>query len=322
MKKQRVLITGISGFVGSHLADFLLTKKKLEVFGIDLSTAKVDNLENCFNYIKLFSCDLTESISVRKLIKEIKPDKIFHLAGRPFVEDSWSIPQKTFVVNVFAELNILNSLVELKLNPWFQIACSSEEYGLAVKKELPISEKNELRPLSPYAVSKIAQDYLGYQYYKSYGLRVVRTRPFNHIGPRQNENFVVSNFAKQIALIEAGKQPPIIKVGNLNAIRDFTDVRDIVKAYWLCASGKCEAGEVYNLCSGKGYRISKILEILISLSKIKVKIQRDPKRMRPSDVPVWVGDNRKFVKQTGWKLEYSLEETLPDILNYWREKVR
>jgi len=321
MKKQRVLITGVSGFVGSFLADFLLTKDNVDIFGVDISDAKVDNLENCFDNIKLYACDLTESTPVRNLIKEIKPDKVFHLAGRPFVGDSWSIPEKTFAVNVFAELNILNALVELKLNPWVQIACSSEEYGIAAQKELPISEKNELRPLSPYAVSKIAQDYLGYQYYKSYGLRVVRTRPFNHIGPRQNENFVVSNFAKQLALIETGRQAPVIKVGNLNAIRDFTDVRDIVKAYWLCA-GKCKAGEVYNLCSGKGYKISEILGILIALSKVKVKIQKDSNRMRPSDVPVWVGDNRKFVKQTGWKLDYSLEATLSDILNYWREKVR
>lgn len=319
MRKKRILITGISGFVGSHLADYLLTKENVEIFGLDMSAAKVDNLENCFNDVRLFSCDLTERTSVRTLIKQIKPDKIFHLAGSAFVGESWSDPEKTFTVNVFSQLNILNALVELKLNPMVQIACSSEEYGLATKKELPITEKSELRPLSPYAVSKIAQDYLGYQYHKSYGLNVVRTRSFNHVGPRQNERFVVANFAKQIAMIETGKQKPVISVGNLNAIRDFTDVRDIVKAYWL-ATEKGKPGDVYNLCSGKGHMVSKILKTLLSLSKVKVKIRQDPKRMRPSDVPVWVGDNRKFVKQTGWRLEYSLEMTLLDTLNYWREK--
>ncbi len=321
MSKQRVLITGISGFVGSYLADYLLTKKNVEIFGVDISATKVDNLENCFNKVQLFPCDLTDREAVRKLIKEVKPEKIFHLAGSAFVGDSWLNPQKTFTVNVFGELNIFNALVELKLNPRIQIACSSEEYGLTDKAELPISEKNELRPLSPYAVSKIAQDFLGYQYYKSFGLRVVRTRAFNHIGPRQSESFVVSNFAKQIALVEAGKQKPVIKVGNLNAVRDFTDVRDIVKAYWLC-SERGVFGEVYNICSGKGHKISEILVILINLSTLKVKVQKDPARMRPSDVPIFVGDNKKIVKQTGWKLEYSLKKTLSETLNYWREKIK
>ncbi|OGF47741.1 MAG: GDP-mannose 4,6-dehydratase [Candidatus Firestonebacteria bacterium RIFOXYC2_FULL_39_67] len=322
MSKQRVLITGVSGFVGSHLVDFLLNKKNIEIHGADiLGGEKSANIESSINKIKFHACDLRQSTPVRKLVKEIKPDRILHLAGSAFVGDSWSSPQNTFEMNVFSELNIFNALVELRLNPWIQIACSSEEYGLAAKKELPISEKNELRPLSPYAVSKIAQDYLGYQYFKSYGLKVVRTRSFNHIGPRQNDKFVVSNFAKQIAMIEKGKQEPFINVGNLDSVRDFTDVRDIVKAYWLCTE-KGIPGEVYNLCSGKGYKISEILRILLSFSKVKVKIKIDPKKMRLSDVPVWVGDNRKFVKQTGWKLEYSLKKTLSDTLDYWRGKVK
>jgi len=322
LSKQRILITGISGFVGSHLADFLIHKDNLDIHGMDIfGKEKSSNLGELLGKIKFHGCDLTDKLSVHKLIKEIKPDKIFHLAGRAFVKDSWDDPEETFKVNVFGELNILNALVELKMNPWIQLACSSEEYGLAQKSELPISEKNELHPLSPYAVSKIAQDYLGYQYFKSYGLKVVRTRSFNHIGPGQNEKFVVSNFAKQLALIEAGKQAPVIKVGNLNAVRDFTDVRDIVRAYWLSVSGKCKAGDVYNLCSGKGYKIAEILDTLTGLSKVKVKIKKDPKRYRPLDVPVWVGDNKKFVKQTSWQLKYSLKDTLTDTLNYWRKRV-
>ncbi|MCX5776131.1 MAG: GDP-mannose 4,6-dehydratase [Candidatus Firestonebacteria bacterium] len=318
MRKQRVLITGSEGFVGGHLTDFLSAKKNVEIFGIDIPSVKSKPANKS---VKLFGCDLTNKLAVSKIIKEIKPDKIFHLAGRAFVGDSWSNPQKTFTVNLFSELNILNSLVELKLNPRVQIACSSEEYGLVAEKDLPVSEENELRPLSPYAVSKIAQDYLGYQYHKSYGLNIVRTRSFNHIGPRQSESFVVSNFARQIALIEAGRQEPVINVGNLNAVRDFTDVRDIVKAYWLCTE-KGLPGEVYNICSGKGQKIADILKTLLSLSGVKVQITKDPKRMRPSDVPVLIGNNKKFVKKTGWKLEYSLAKTLSAVLNYWREEIQ
>lgn len=197
---------------------------------------------------------------------------------------------------------------------------SSEEYGLVYEKELPIKETNPLRPLSPYAISKVAQDMLGFQYFKSYGLNIVVTRAFNHTGVRRGEPFVTSNFAKQIASIEKGKQKPVIKVGNLEAIRDFTDVRDVVSAYWL-ALEKCKPGEVYNICSSKGYKIRKLLDILLSYSKMKVKIEQDPERMRPSDVPVLIGDCTKFKEATGWAPKIPFEETLQDLLNYWRANV-
>jgi len=197
---------------------------------------------------------------------------------------------------------------------------SSEEYGLVSKNELPIKETNPLRPLSPYAVSKVGQDLLGYQYYKSYGLNIIRTRAYNHTGPRREDVFVCSNFAKQIAMIEKGKEPPIIYVGNLKAKRDFTDVRDIVRAYWL-ALEKCTPGEVYNICSGRARSIKEVLDILLSLSKTTLKIKKDPKRLRPSDIPILQGDSSKFRKITGWKPEIPFEKTLEDLLNYWREKV-
>jgi GDP-4-dehydro-6-deoxy-D-mannose reductase len=214
----------------------------------------------------------------------------------------------------------LEAVRSLGANPFIQIAGSSEEYGLVYEKELPIKETNPLRPLSPYAVSKVAQDMLGFQYFKSYGQNIVVTRAFNHTGVRRGEPFVTSNFAKQIALIEKGKQKPIIRVGNLEAIRDFTDVRDVVCAYWL-ALEKCKPGEVYNVCSSKGYKISKLLETLLSYSKVKVKIEQDPERIRPSDVPVLIGDYTKFREATGWMPKIPFEKTIQDLLDYWRANV-
>jgi GDP-4-dehydro-6-deoxy-D-mannose reductase len=201
-----------------------------------------------------------------------------------------------------------------------QIACSSEEYGLVHENELPIKETNPLRPLSPYAVSKVAMDYLGYQYFQSYKVRIIRTRGFNHTGPRRGETFAESNFAKQIALIEKGKQEPVIHVGNLEAKRDYTDVRDMVRAYVLAVE-KCDAGDVYNVAVGNAIKIGDMLNLLLSFSQAKVTVKEDPARMRPSDVPVLIGDNSKFVSKSGWKPEIPFEKTMEDLLNYWRERV-
>lgn len=208
-----------------------------------------------------------------------------------------------------------------KVEPVIQIACSSEEYGLVHQDEVPIKETNPLRPMSPYAVSKVAQDFLGYQYYKSYGMKIIRTRTFNHTGPRRGEVFVTSNFAKQIAEIELGIREPILYVGNLEAKRDFTDVRDIVRAYWLAVK-KGEPGEVYNIASGKAIAIGEIVDLLLTLTKIKIKIKQDPDRMRPSDVPILIGDYYKFQKKTGWKPSISFKQTVEDLFNYWRETLK
>jgi GDP-4-dehydro-6-deoxy-D-mannose reductase len=198
-----------------------------------------------------------------------------------------------------------------------QIACSSEEYGHVEPHEVPIKETNPLRPLSPYAVSKVAQDYLGYQYYKSYGLHVIPTRTFNHTGPRRGENFVTSNFSKQIAEIEKGKKPPVLYVGNLSAKRDFTDVRDVVRAYWL-ALEKGEPGETYNIASGFCVTIKEMLDLLLSFSQVDIEVKEDPSRLRPSDVGILLGDYDKFHQKTGWKPEIPFEKTMEDLLNYWR----
>jgi GDP-4-dehydro-6-deoxy-D-mannose reductase len=318
---MKVLITGITGFVGSHLAEFLLQKEDVEVFGIVRWRSQKDNIVHILDQVALTECDIRDASSVRKCIEEIKPDKIFHLAAQSFVPTSWHAPSETLTTNIIGTINILEAIKEFKINPWVQIAGSSEEYGKVLKDELPIKETNPLRPLSPYGVSKVTQDLLGYQYYMSYNLNIVRTRGFNHTGPRRGDVFVSSNFAKQIARIEKGLQEPVIYVGNLEAKRDFTDVRDMVRAYWL-ALEKGKPGEVYNICSGKVYSIKEVLDILLSLSKVNVEIKEDPERMRPSDVPVLHGDYSKFHKDTGWEPIIPFEQTLMDLLNYWREKVK
>lgn len=317
---MRVLITGVAGFVGSHLAEFLLEKKNVKVFGIDRWLSRLDNIQHIKNKIDLIECDLTDPFSTNSAIEKSMPDLIFHLAAQSFVPTSWSAPHDTLTTNIIGELNVFESVRKLGLKTKIQIACSSEEYGLVHKDEVPIKETNPLRPLSPYGVSKVAQDFLGYQYYKSYKMFIVRTRAFNHTGPRRGENFVTSNFAKQIALIEKNKQNHVIKVGNLNAIRDFTDVRDIVRGYWL-ALEKAKPGEEYNICSGKGVTIKKVLEVLLGYTNKNISVKQDQSRMRPSDVEILVGDFSKFRKQTGWKPEIHFDKTLLDLLNYWREKV-
>lgn len=316
---MKVLITGITGFAGSHLADFLLEKGNIEVYGTERWRSRTENIEHIKDRVALMGCDIRDASSVKKLIEKIKPDKIFHLAAQSFVLTSWHAPQETLTTNIIGELNVFEAVRELGINPLIQIAGSSEEYGLVEEGELPVKETNPLRPLSPYAVSKVGQDLLGYQYYKSYGLNIIRTRGFNHSGPRRGEVFVCSDFAKQIARIEKKKQEPVVYVGNLEAIRDFTDVRDMVKAYWL-ATEKGKPGEVYNISSGKGYEIKEVLDILLNLTKEKIEIKKDPKRMRPSDVPVLIGDCKKFREATGWKPEIPFEKTLKDLLNYWRER--
>jgi len=316
----KVLITGITGFAGSHLAEYLLGMGGIEIYGVERWRSKTDNIDHIKSEIKLLECDVRDASSVRKLLEDTKPDRIFHLAAQSFVPTSWHAPAETLTTNIIGQLNIFEAVRHIGINPYIQIACSSEEYGLVDKKSLPITEGTPLNPLSPYAVSKVGQDLLGYQYYMNYKLNIVRTRAFNHTGPRRGEPFVCSNFAKQIAMIEKGKQEPVIYAGSLSAARDFTDVRDIVRAYWLSLE-KGKPGEVYNLSSGKSYVIKEVLDMLLELTDTKIKIKEDKKRIRPSDVPILVGDSGKFNKLTGWKPEIPFEKTLEDLLNYWRERI-
>ena len=268
--------------------------------------------------INLIETDMRDSHSVVGLIKNTEPDLIFHLAAQSFVPTSWNAPQDTIYTNVIGTVNLLEAVRSSKIDPKIHIAGSSEEYGLVNHDEVPIKETNQLRPLSPYGVSKVAEEMLGFQYFRSYSLKSVITRAFNHSGPRRGDVFVESNFAKQIADIERGEKP-VMYVGNLEAQRDFTDVRDVIKAY-VMALEKCRPGETYNICSEKAVKIKDMLDMLLSMSKKNILIERDEKRMRPSDVNLLVGDCSKFRKATGWKPEIPLEKTLEDLLDYWRQK--
>ena len=314
---MKALITGITGFVGSHLAEFLLSKG-YEVYGISRWRSSIENIAHIRDKVKLIEADLNDSHSFYNAIQQIKPDQIYHLAAQSFVPTSWTAPADTMKTNVIGTVNLFEAVRKANINPKMQVACSSEEYGLVKPDETPIKETNPLRPLSPYGVSKVAQDMLSFQYFHSYGLKIVVTRGFNHTGPRRGDVFVCSNFAKQIVEIEKGLKEAKIRVGNLDAVRDFTDVRDMVKGYNL-ALEKGVAGERYNICSGKGYTIKEVLGMLLKMADKDIEIEKDPERMRPSDVPILIGDNSRFRKQTGWKPEIPFEKTLKDLLDYWRE---
>ncbi|MCR4402369.1 MAG: GDP-mannose 4,6-dehydratase [Firmicutes bacterium] len=317
---MRALITGITGFAGSHLADYLLDRKDVEVYGTVRWRSRTENIEGIRDRIRLVECDLLDATAVDQAIQKVRPDLIFHLAAQSFVPTSWVAPAETLMNNVLGQLNLFEAVRRAGIDPLIQIACSSEEYGLVREDEVPINEENPLRPQSPYAVSKIAQDFLGYQYFRSYGLRVIRTRTFNHTGPRRGEVFVTSSFARQIAEIEHGLAEPVLKVGNLEARRDFTDVRDVVRAYWL-ALEMGEPGEVYVIASGRDHKIADVAKMLLSMSTVSIRIEQDPARMRPSDVPVLLGDATKFRRRTGWEPLIPFEKTLSDLLEYWRARV-
>jgi len=237
------------------------------------------------------------------------------------VASSWNAPHETLVNNITAQLNVFEAVRQLDLlDTRIHVAGSSEEYGLVHEHELPVRESNPLRPVSPYAVSKVTQDLLAYQYFQSYGLHVVRTRAFNHTGPRRGDVFVTSSFARQIVEIELGEREPVMRVGNLQAKRDFTDIRDVVKAYVL-ALEHCEPGSIYNIGSGTARSIKQVLDLLLGMSKLIIQVKEDPARMRPSDVPILICDSSRFFKKTGWRPRIPFEQTLFDLLTYWREKL-
>lgn len=318
---MKALITGITGFAGSHLADYLLAHQPhVAVVGTHRWRSPKDNIRHLQGQIELIETDLRDYCSVQSLLEQVRPDFIFHLAAQSFVPTSWNAPGETLHTNIIGQTNIFETVRSLKLDPVIQIACSSEEYGLVHPEETPIKETNPLRPLSPYAVSKVGQDFLAYQYFQSYGIKAVRTRGFNHTGPRRGDVFVTSNFAKQLAEIKLGLREPVIRVGNLDAVRDFTDVRDMVRAYWLAVT-KARPGEVYNIATGHGITIHELLDRLIVNAGVEVEIQTDPARLRPSDVEILIGDSSKFRADTGWEPEIPLEKTLRDVVDYWLDRL-
>ncbi|HEX9371640.1 MAG TPA: GDP-mannose 4,6-dehydratase [Roseiflexaceae bacterium] len=316
---MRALITGINGFVGGHMSEHLLATGGWEVWGLARQTAC--SLPRLRGRVQMVVADLERLDQVIAALEAARPDVIFHLAGQSNVPRSFDDPAATLVNNILAQLHLFQAVLRLHQDPLMLVAVSNEIYGQVRPEDLPLDEGTPLRPVNPYAVSKATQDLLAYQYYVSHGLRTIRLRPFNHIGPRQSEHFVVSAFAAQIARIEADLQEPLIRVGNLMAERDFTDVRDIVRAYERAA----HVGQVscaYNIGSGRCVSIRWLLDTLLTFSERDIAIEPDPARMRPADVPRVVSDSRRFRQHTGWEPRIPLEQTLFDVLEYWREQIQ
>ncbi len=341
---MRVLITGVSGFAGSHLAEFILAQQPdLALYGTYRWRSRLENLEDLAGRglldvvegayrdtpglrdpsrrgrLTLLQCELTDALAVERLVAAVRPTFVFHLAAQSFVRTSFDEPAATFQTNVFPALYLLEAVRKLQVEARVLVAGSSEEYGLVRPEEVPIAETAPLRPLSPYAVSKVAQDRLAWQYHRSYGLHVVITRGFNHTGPRRGAVFATSSFARQIAEAERGLRPPVVHVGDLTPRRDWHDVRDTVRAYWL-ALDRGEPGEAYNVGSGRARPVRDVLELLRGFSTARIEVEEDPARLRPSDVPILCADVTKFRQRTGWEPTIPLERTLRDLLDYWRER--
>lgn len=316
--EQKVLITGISGFAGSHLAELLVSKNQYKICGTYLSDRSLQNLKQVKGRVELVSLNLLDKEKTEGLIASFRPDAVFHLAAMPAVGGSFERPAEIMTNNTTAQINLLEAVIKSNLSDCrILIVSSADVYGKVAKEDIPIDEETPFMPTNTYAVSKIAQDFLGLQYFISYNLKIIRARPFNHIGPRQSVGFVVADFAKRIAEIEKGKEEPLLQVGNLNSKRDFTDVRDIVRAYSILIQ-KDVFGEVYNIGSGTSHKIEDILLELVSLAKIPIEITVDATILRRGDAPERICDNRKFKKLTDWSPTISLNETLKDTLDYWR----
>ncbi len=331
---KKVLITGISGFVGQHLTDYLLANFSdcLVIHGISNATGSPESSKLATHpNLTFHRLNLEDTAGLTDLLEEIRPDYIFHLAARSFVGLAITDPGLTLNTNINITLSLFEAARVAGLAGQTRILNigSSDQYGFLQPQDVPVGETTAFRPGNPYAVSKIAQEMLGYQYFRSYNLEIINTRTFNHVGPGQSAELAIGAFARQIAQAEAGLSEPIVRVGNLAARRDFTDVRDIVRAYWLAISPEqvvgysgCLPGEVYNICSGQDYSIGEMLERLIGLAHCPFQVQTDPARMRPSDIPILRGDYSKFHHATGWQPCIPIEQSLTDLLNYWRETVQ
>lgn len=312
---MKALIIGGAGFVGNHLIEHLSKDYNWTIIATKLETETIE-----YSNITVYNLDITDKIAVSSLLKEIQPDYIFHLAAQSSVSLSWKNPQLTIDVNVKGTINLLDAIRELNYTPRVLLIGSGEEYGYIQPNETPIKENNPTRPGNIYAATKTFQNMIGKIYTDAYQMDIIMVRAFNHIGPGQSPIFVVSDFCKQVAEIEKGMHEPVIKVGNLSAKRDFTDVRDVVKAYsMLVLKGK--AGEIYNVGSGKAISINDLLSFILQLSTSKIDITVDPLKLRPIDIPIIEADIHKIITDTNWFPSVPLRETLQDTLSYWRNKI-
>ncbi|MBT5016365.1 GDP-mannose 4,6-dehydratase [Candidatus Peregrinibacteria bacterium] len=328
MAKKRALITGITGMVGSHLADYLLENTDWEIYGMCRWRSPMDNVEHLLDRVNkqdrvhFLYGDLNDFCSLLDVLEKSKPDYVFHLAAQSYPKTSFESPFETFNTNIIGTAKLLEAIRKLELDPITHVCASSEVFGRVPKEKLPIHEDVTFHPASPYAISKTGTDLVGRFYAEAYGMTVMTTRMFTHTGPRRGDVFAESTFAKQIAMIEAGLLPPVVKVGNLDSLRTWADVRDAIKAYYMLVTKNPIPGEYYNIGGTYSCTVKDMLDHLLSLSTKKgIKVEMDPERLRPIDADLQVPDTSKFEKHTGWKPEISFETTMLDLLNYWRDRV-
>jgi GDP-4-dehydro-6-deoxy-D-mannose reductase len=316
LKTVKNLITGIHGFAGSHLADWLL-KQNEEVSGIARQGAGGGNVKHIEDKIQVLAADVKDKEALKKVLAKVRPRRIYHLAAVTFVPDAEKDGTEVFDTNFTGTLNLLKAVKELQLNCRILFVGSSEAYGRLTEKKSPVKETELLQPVSLYGVSKASAEMLAQSYFLRDGLDVVRVRPFNHIGPGQNSRFVCSAFARQIAAIEKGKDA-VMQTGNLETYRDFMDVRDTVRAYHAVME-KADAGDVFNVCSGQAVSVQSILDGLLEISGIPIRIERDPKLYREEKPARVSGDPSCLTERTGWRPEIPFRQTLRDLLHHWRE---
>ncbi len=326
--KPNVLITGITGMVGSHLVDYLLNNTDWNIYGLLRWNDDLSNIEhltpmiNRRERIRLIYGDLNDMASLIRTINESEPSYVFHLAAQSYPKTSFDAPIETLETNILGTAKLLDAIRMSTFDPIIHVCASSEVFGRVPKEFLPIHEDVTFHPASPYAISKVGTDLVGRFYGEAYGMNVMTTRMFTHTGPRRGDVFAESTFAKQIAMIEAGQLPPVIKVGNLQSLRTWSDVRDAVRAYYMLVTINPTAGEYYNIGGTFTCSVQEMLNYLLSKSTVKdIKIQTDPDRLRPIDADLQVPDTKKFTNHTGWKPEISFEQTMDDLLDYWRKRV-
>ncbi len=327
---NRALITGITGMVGSHLADYLLANTDWDIFGMCRWRSPLDNVEHLLDRanrkdrVRFVYGDLSDYISLQQVIAESKPDYVFHLAAQSYPKTSFDSPLQTYDVNILGTERLLEALRQRKdLNPCIHVCSSSEVFGRVPREKLPIKEDCSFHPASPYSISKIGTDLVGRFHAEAYGQKIMITRMFTHTGPRRGDVFVESTFAKQIAMIESDLLPPVVKVGNLDSLRTWADVRDAVRAYYLLLTVNPVPGEAYNIGGSYTCTVRQMLDFLLSCSTHKsIAVEVDPDRLRPLDADLQVPDTSKFREHTGWQPEIPFETTMRDLLDFWRQRVR
>ncbi len=317
---MKVLITGVGGFAGSHLADYVLNNNLAEVFGIMRDAEKNENIRSHEKSIRLYECDIVDFQSIFRVLKEVKPDIIFHLAGQAFVPSSFEHTAETFKVNVIAPINIFEAVKAIDIAPRIVVVTSGEVYGETAGLPEVHTERSIPHPVNPYAASKTSIDYIA-QTYKTYeGLNIVIARPFNHTGPRQKPSFVCSSLARQISIAQKNNTPPVIQIGNIKPRRDFTDVRDVVRAYWLLGAVSNDKDFIFNVCSGNVFSIEEIIRMYETISGAKFELHVEEKRLRGYDIQLLAGSNELLRHATGWQPEIPIQQTLRNLLTTWMEK--